>query len=98
MDKYSAAPWVCQKGEGDEWWFGGRDGAQIVIRSGDQAVAVIGARLLSEGVPDANARLIAAAPVMLECLQRLVVYDRDSDSGVAAWTEAHRLIAEIVGG
>ncbi len=73
--EHSSGPWIAEKRRGDEWWFGGRDGAEIVIRSaGDEfgAVAVLGAKLGSEGIDDANARLISAAPDLLEALQDLL--------------------------
>lgn len=66
---------MTEKRAGDEWWFGGRDGAEIVIRPADgkpyDSVAVVGAQMSSEGVDDANARLMAAAPELLEACQEL---------------------------
>lgn len=62
--KPTPGPWVTEKSAGDEWWFGGRDGGEIVVRSvGDKhgAIAVMAASLSSEGAVDADFRLIAEA-------------------------------------
>ncbi len=76
MSKPTPGPWIATKEDGDEWWFGGADGAQIRIESAtDRSIAVIGASYSIDGRADADARLIAAAPLMLEALEKIV--DRD---------------------
>jgi hypothetical protein len=76
--KHTPGPWEAEKRAGDEWWFGGRDGMEIVVRPPSEkfgAVCVIGASS-AETENDANARLIAAAPELLEALKAFMALDR----------------------
>lgn len=73
--KHTPGPWTAEKRSGDEWWFGGHDGAEIVVRDPanmHDAICVIGASLSTEGKADADARLIAAAPELLAALDYVI--------------------------
>jgi len=74
--KFTPGPWKAEKRDGDEWWFGGKDGAEIVIFRDSEAhhygnVAVLGARLSTVGKADADAQLISAAPDLFEALHAM---------------------------
>lgn len=73
--QHTPGPWESVKEDGDEWWFGGTGGRQICIRAVGgkswESFAVLGAEE-AETEADANARLIAAAPELLEALRSAV--------------------------
>lgn len=111
--KHTPGPWTAEKREGDEWWFGGKDGAEIVINHPGakyDAVCVIGARLSAEGQADADARLIAAAPELLDACLAMLAWDEaektakpfDEDGGtgfyqrIAMCTEAFDKAREAI--
>lgn len=105
MSNYTPGPWEIKKQWGDEWWFGGRNGAEIIIQSkvaGWNVVAVTGAKMDEIGIDDANARLMAAAPELLEALQSIVrsLSDQD-DEGLIEHAEpminARAAIAKALG-
>lgn len=94
---HTPGPWHCHKEDGDEWWFGGRGGgAQLVIRTSDDApVAVMQASFDNDESED-DARLIAAAPDLLE-VAREVVAALDSGYYDRAHNMAVKAIAKVTG-
>lgn len=98
--KPTKGPWVVEKRAGDEWWFGGKDGAEIVVRSAEDkhgAIAVMAASLSGERAVDSNFRLIAEAgtvfhntglsPVQLvEMVRELKVALQDAEEYISGHT------------
>lgn len=78
--KPTPGPWEAEKSCGDEWWFGGGNGGEMVIRQSGpgyrEPIAVMGTNLNHETHVDANFRLIAEAGTVFhetQCTPRQLV-------------------------
>lgn len=105
MSKHTPGPWIAREpSDGDEWFFGHRlrngiYGKQIVVSdSRDNEICVYSGNTDGE---IANARLIAAAPDLLEaCIEILAemqVWETDQGTHPAA-TKARAAIVKATGG
>lgn len=82
--KGTPGPWHWAKEEPDEWWFGNEN--DVVVRGpSSRFIAVTDEQ-------EANARLIAAAPELLEALQSaLWELKRLQNHSIDGWTPSHTI-------
>ena len=84
MSKHTPGPWECMGGAG----------ATVVVADGDSVVASLRDRFGGSVAHDA--RLIAAAPELLEALQKIGALSSSPDAGKMAMDRALSAIEEIV--
>lgn len=85
--KHTPGPWA---------WLTGQDGRHSVAQAGTLASIAELRGLAPEQELEANARLIAAAPALLEALQHIWQYDRDG-LGAIGEVLARRALAKATG-
>lgn len=97
MSKHTPGPWVADNGEG----YGEADIWRIQPPIGSN-VKIVAEMICDSAEAEANARLIAAAPELLEALRLFLAYN---DQGAplsfdtdAMWAKARSVVAKIEGG
>lgn len=98
MASHTPGPWRVEIRAGDEWYFGGGNDQEFVIRGlkdpeagGDDPIAVYSADTEEDR---ANARLISAAPELLEALKEVI---KVSDRATVEFDAARAAIAKAEG-
>lgn len=91
MSKHTKGPWTWREG------FYGLDGEESDILTHAPYEGMYLSYHRNDYEREANARLIAAAPELLEALESLVLFTKPTKSNAVALNNAHNIIAKARG-